>query len=272
MVKMFRGKKTIWPVYRFFLVVILLTIRFDVAYGWGYQGHSVIAYVAEFNLASESKKIIVEEFNIKNLANVASWADKVRKRRKYEGPWHYSNIKENESTYVVSRDCPDKNCVTEKIKEFSRVLKNKTILFRKRKEALKYLVHFVGDIHQPLHLGNSKDRGGNKIRLDYLGRKVNLHYLWDGALIDWKKESFSKYAEHLNNKLIESEKLEWLDSNVDDWANESRLLALKYAYPLDSERLSKAYVIRGKEILDQRMVQAGVRLADLLNQILKTKE
>ena len=106
MVKMFRGKKTIWPVYRFFLVVILLTIRFDVAYGWGYQGHSVIAYVAEFNLASESKKIIVEEFNIKNLANVASWADKVRKRRKYEGPWHYSNIKENESTYVVSRDCP----------------------------------------------------------------------------------------------------------------------------------------------------------------------
>ena len=72
--------------------------------------------------------------------------------------------------------------------------------------------------------------------------------------------------------MIESEKLEWLDSNVDDWANESRLLALKYAYPLDSERLSKAYVIRGREILDQRMVQAGVRLADLLNQILKTKE
>ena len=270
---MFRGKKTIWPVYRFFLVVILLTINFDVAYGWGHQGHSVIAYVAEFNLASESKKIIVEEFNIKNLAYVASWADKVRKRRKYEGPWHYSNIKENESTYVVSRDCPDKNCVTEKIKEFSHVLKNKKILFRKRKEALKYLVHFVGDIHQPLHLGNSKDRGGNKIRLDYLGSKVNLHYLWDGALIDWKKESFSKYAKFLNNKLVESEKLDWLvDINVNSWANESRSLALKYAYPFDSEGLSKAYILRGREILDLRMVQAGVRLADLLNQILKTKE
>ena len=269
---MFRGKKPIWRAYRFCLVVILLMINFDVAHGWGHQGHRVIGHVAEFNLASESKKIIVEEFNIKNLANVASWADKVRKRRKYEGPWHYSNIKENESTYVVSRDCPDKNCVTEKIKEFSRVLKNKKILFRKRKEALKYLVHFVGDIHQPLHLGNSKDRGGNKIRLDYLDRKVNLHYLWDGALIDWKKESFSKYAEHLNNKLIESEKLEWLDTNVNDWANESRLLALEYAYSFDSEGLSKAYIVRGREILDQRMVQAGVRLADLLNQIFKTKE
>ena len=269
---MFRGKKIIWPVYRFCLVVILLTIRFDVAYGWGYQGHSVIAYVAELNLASESKKIIVEEFNIKNLANVANWADKVRKRRKHDRPWHYSNIKENESTYVVVRDCPDKNCVTEKIKEFSSVLKNNKILFHKRKEALKYLVHFVGDIHQPLHLGNSKDRGGNKIRLDYLGRKVNLHYLWDGGLINWQKESLSKYAEHLNNKLIKTEKLEWLDTNVNDWANESRLLALEYAYSFDSEGLSKAYIVRGREILDQRMVQAGVRLADLLNQIFKTKE
>jgi len=272
MVKMFRGKKTIWSVYRFCLVVILLTINFDVAYGWGHQGHRVIGYVAEFNLASESKKIIAEEFNIKSLANVANWADKVRGRRKHERRWHYSNIKEKELTYVVARDCPDKNCVIEKIKEFSRVLKNNKILFHKRKEALKYLVHFIGDIHQPLHLGNRKDRGGNKIRLDYLGRKVNLHYLWDGGLIDWGKNSFYKYAEHLSNKLIESEKLEWLDTNVNDWANESRLLALDYAYPFDSEGLSKAYIVRGREILDQRMVQAGVRLADLLNQTFKTKE
>ena len=119
---MFRGKKTIWPIYRFCLVVILLTINFDVAHGWGHQGHRVIGYVAELNLASESKKIIVEEFNIKNLANVANWADKVRKRRKHERPWHYSNIKENELTYVVARDCPDKNCVIEKIKELRSVL------------------------------------------------------------------------------------------------------------------------------------------------------
>jgi len=272
MVKMSRGKKTIWPVYRFFLVVILLTINFGVAYGWSHQGHRVIGHVAEFNLVSESKKIIVEEFNIKNLANVANWADKVRKRRKHERPWHYNNIKENELTYVVARDCPDKNCVIEKIKEFHRVLKNKKNSFSKRKEALKYLVHFVGDIHQPLHLGNRKDRGGNTIHLHYLGRKVNLHHLWDGGLIDWKKESLSKYANNLNNKLIKTEKLEWLDTNVNDWANESRLIALKYAYPLDSEGLSKAYIVRGREILDQRMIQAGVRLADLLNQIFETKE
>ncbi len=270
---MLRGKKIIYPVYRFCLVVILLTTNFDIAHGWGPQSHRVIGYIAELNLAPESKKIIVEEFNIKNLADVATWADKVRKRRKYERPWHYSNIKENELTYVVARDCPNKNCVTEKIKEFSHILKNKKTPFLKRKEALKYLVHFVGDIHQPLHLGNRKDRGGGKIRLDYLGRKVNLHYLWDGGLIDWKKESFSKYAKFLNNKLVESEKLDWLvDINVNSWANESRSLALKYAYPFDSEGLSKAYILRGREILDLRMVQAGVRLADLLNQILKTKE
>ena len=87
----------------------------------------------------------------------------------------------------MSRDCPKGNCVVEKIKEFSAVLANVELSLKKRKVALKYLVHFVGDVHQPLHLGNRKDRGGGKIRLTYLGKNVSLHYLWDGGLIDWKK-------------------------------------------------------------------------------------
>ncbi|MBC8282711.1 MAG: S1/P1 nuclease [Nitrospinae bacterium] len=269
---MFRGKKTIRLVYRFCLVITLLAINFGVAHGWGPQGHRVIGYVAEFNLVPQTKKIIAEEFNIKNLADVANWADKVRKKSKHEKPWHYTNIKENEWTYVVLRDCPDKNCVTEKIKEFSRALERKETPLAKRKDALKYLVHFVGDIHEPLHLGNRKDRGGGKIRLDYLGRNVTLHYLWDGGLIDWEKESLLKYATHLNDKLVGSEKSKWLDAHVDDWANESRSLALKYAYPLGSDGLSKVYIMRGRKILDQRMVQAGLRLAELLNRILKTKK
>ena len=271
-VKMFRGKKTIWRIRWFCLVIFFLMTNFDVAYGWGSQSHRVIGYIAELNLASKSKKIIVEKFNIKNLADVANWADKVKKKRKDERPWHYNNIKENELTYVIARDCPKKNCVTEKIKEFAEILKNNESSFRKRKEALKYLVHFVGDIHEPLHLGNSRDRGGGKIYLTYLGRNVNLHYLWDGGLIDWGKVSFTKYATHLDKKFVKFEKSEWLDTNVNDWANESRLLALKYAYPFGAKILSKDYIIKSREILDERMTQAGVRLADLLNEILKFKE
>ena len=91
------------------------------------------------------------------------WADKIRRKRRQESPWHYTNVRPGEWTYEAARDCPNGNCVTEKIKEFVAVLANIENPLEKRKDALKYLVHFVGDVHQPLHLGNRKDRGGNRI-------------------------------------------------------------------------------------------------------------
>lgn len=257
---------------RFWLVCILFAISVTEAFGWGPQGHRVIGYIAEFHLTPEIKKLIVDEFSINNLANVAIWADNVRKKRKQENPWHYANVKEEEWFYVAKRDCPDGNCVTEKIKEFSGVLSNKENPFKKRQDALKYLVHFVGDVHQPLHLGNLRDRGGGKIILNYFGKDANLHYLWDGGLIDWDKGSLLEYAKRLNNRLDDTEQANWVRSKVDDWANESRELALKFAYRLEKDSsLSKAYISKGREILDQRMVQAGIRLAKLLNILLKSE-
>ena len=171
----------------------------------------------------------------------------------------------------MSRDCPKGSCVVEKIKEFSAVLANVKFPLKRRKIALKYLVHFVGDVHQPLHLGNREDRGGGKIRLTYLGKKVTLHYLWDGGLIDWKKENLLRYATHLNARVQDLVKSKWFHSKVNDWADESRSLAIKYAYPLENNELSKAYISKGREILDLRTVQVEIRLADLLNQLLLTK-
>jgi hypothetical protein len=172
---------------------------------------------------------------------------------------------------VISRDCPKGNCVVEKIKEFSSVLTNVKLPLKRRKVALKYLVHFVGDLHQPLHLGNLKDRDGGKIRLTYLEENVTPHDLCDGGLIDWKKGSLFKYAAHLNTQVQDLEKSKWLHFKVNDWADESRSLALKYAYPLENDELSKIYISKGREILDQRMMQAGIRRADLLNQLFKTE-
>jgi hypothetical protein len=121
------------------------------------------------------QKIIAEEFNINNLADIANWADKVKRYKKQEKPWHYTNVKEGEWVYLMSRDCPKESCFIEKIKEFSAVLANVKLPLKRRKIALKYLVHFVGDVYQPLYLGNRKDSGGAKIRLTYLGEKVTLH-------------------------------------------------------------------------------------------------
>ena len=151
------------------------------------------------------------------------------------------------------------------------MLVNVKLPLKRRRIALKYLVHFVGDVYQLLHLGNHKGQCGGKIRLTYLGKNVTLHYLWDGGMIDWKKGSLLKYAAHLYAQVQDLEKSKWLHFKVNDWADESRSLALKYAYPLENNELSKTYISKGREILDQRMMQAGIRMADLLNRLLKTK-
>ena len=279
--------------FQFCMVLISLVVNVPDSAAWGPQGHSVIGLIADGHLKPEVKELIAKKFNINSLADVATWADRTRKKRKEESSWHYTNIEEGEWTYNAERDCLDGACVTEKIHEFSGILRS-TSLRERKKDALKFLVHFVGDVHQPLHLGNLKDRGGGTLRFLYKGKDVSLHYLWDGGLIDWDgeppqvnerrhtpppkarslfppgvaRESLLKYAARLNGRVSEEEVSAWSLSTVSDWANESRSLALKVAYRVDKGGLSKAYIKRGREVINLRLTQAGVRLAHLLNTIL----
>ena len=293
--------------FQFCMALILLVVKVPDSAAWGPQGHRVIGFIADGHLKPEVKELIAEKFNINSLADVATWADRTRKKRKEESSWHYTNIEEGQWTYNAERDCPDRACVTEKIHEFSGILVDRSTSLRERKDALKFLVHFVGDVHQPLHLGNLKDRGGGTLRFLYKGKVASLHYLWDGGLIDWGGEppqvgvaadsnaavtqtrppkawslfpagvarsrrvggaSLLKYAARLNGRVSEVEVSTWSLSTVSDWANESRSLALKEAYNVDKDDLSKAYIKRGQEIINLRLTQAGVRLAHLLNTIL----
>ena len=250
------------------VLLVLLNVHDSVA--WGPQGHRVVGHIAESHLQPKVKKLILEKFNIKSLADVATWADEARKKRKEENLWHYTNIAEGQWTYNAARDCPNGSCVTEQIRKFSDILGEPSAPLQQRKDALKYLVHFVGDVHQPLHLGNKKDRGGGTLRFPYKGKVVSLHYLWDGGLINWQG-SLLKYATRLNGRVLEDEIFRWNLSTVADWANESRSMALKSAYNVEKKSLSKAYIERGREIIDLRLTQAGVRLAHLLNIILTIK-
>ncbi len=254
--------------FKLWLVLLILVTNVHESVAWGPQGHRVVGFIAESHLQPKVKKLIRKKFNIKSLADVATWADVARKKRKEENPWHYTNIAEGQWTYDAARDCPNGACVTEQIQKFSDILDDRSAPLQHRKDALKYLVHFVGDVHQPLHLGNKKDRGGGTLRFPYKGKVVSLHYLWDGGLINWQG-SLLKYATRLNERVLEGEVSSWNFSTVADWANESRSLALKSAYNVES--LSKTYIERGREIIDLRLTQAGVRLAHLLNTILTIK-
>ncbi len=256
--------------FQLWLVFIFLTVYARDSVAWGPEGHRVIGFIAESHLKPGVKELILEKFNINSLADVATWADRIRKKRKEQGPWHYTNIEEGKWTYDAGRDCPDGVCVTEKIHEFSGILADRSADLRERKNALKYLVHFVGDVHQPLHLGNLKDRGGGNLRFPYKGEVGSLHYLWDGGLVDWGKVrgGVFAYASRLNGKISDEEVSTWSLLSVSEWANESRSHALKTAYNVNEEGLSKNYLETSREVIDFRLAQAGIRLAHLLNTIL----
>lgn len=253
----------------FLIGLILLPLQ--TSWAWGPVGHKIVGEIAQMHLLPSVKTKIRENFNIKRLADVANWADRVRKKRS-QGPWHYCNIEAGEWKYDKNRDCPDGICVVEKVRYFVKILQEGGLPKKKRREALMYLVHFVGDIHQPLHLGNARDRGGNTIRFFFQGERTNLHALWDGRLIHLGGKNLLQYARDLHRRIESRDINSWTRASVTDWANESRAVALNHAYVLgnaQSPRVSKNYIERSRDIIDLRLSQAGVRLADLLNTILK---
>lgn len=253
------------------IALFLIFFSLQNVWAWGTPGHRIVGEIADSHLLPAVKIKIEKNFNIKKLADVANWADTIKKKRS-QGSWHYCNIEDSKRSYDRDRDCFGGACVVEKINEYVRVLKGRGLADKEGKEALMYLVHFVGDIHQPLHLGNAKDRGGNNIPLGFKGRSTNLHALWDGGLIYLAEKSLVQYAGDLSRRVTARDADAWNLLNVTEWANESRVWALDHAYVLEDPgrgTLSKRYIEKSREIIDLRLSQAGVRLAGLLNRLLK---
>ena len=257
------------------LLVLFLMFPIKALDAWGPEGHRIVAIIAQDRLSPNTREIIRKEFNIKNLADVANWADVIKKRDPKPDLKHYANIAEDAWTYNQMRDCPEKKCVTEKIREFEIILADKNRPHPARKEAFKFLVHLVADIHQPMHLGNREDRGGNEIDVMFRGEHTNLHALWDSGLIFLEGNSLVQYAEILDARTTETEIRDWIKSYVVDWSNESRALVLKYGYPLartEEAELTREYIERGRSVIEEQLRKAGIRLAHILNRSLQGSE
>lgn len=237
---------------------------------WGKDGHRIVGIIAQAHISTTISRKLANNFNINLLADIAPWADKVKKHRS-QRPWHYTNIERGKRIYRQKRDCPDRQCVTEKIKDFVKILREKNHSTKIRREALAYLVHFVADIHQPLHLGNRDDRGGNEIMVRVHGEPTNLHALWDYGLIPAKETNLAQYARRLSCTVTSGDRFSLARLPVDAWTNESRALALQYAYPVEFSKdreLTPRYIRSGRKIVERQLCRAGIRLAVLLNGIL----
>jgi hypothetical protein len=255
-----------------FLVFWHLIISFS-AFGWGNEGHSLVARLAAAHLkprtAAKVEQILGPGVT---MASVASWADQVRNQRRESAPWHFIDIPIDKPGLDMARDCPKEGCVISKIEEFTRQLADRKLTPEQKKEPLMFLIHFIGDMHQPLHCSDNKDRGGNGVRLEFFGRPSNLHSVWDGGLLGRLPAEDQEFAE-FSKELTHSRARKLGKGDVRKWANESHQEAVDVVYgklpKTTTIQIGEEYEKAADPVVRIQIERAGARLAATLNKALK---
>jgi hypothetical protein len=263
---------------------LLVAVLFPVAaFGWGGTGHQIVALIAEDHLSPAAKAGIEELLGHEHIsdAEIASWADEVRRQRSNTAPWHYVNIPTNADAFDRGRDGHDGANVIDAIEAQAKILEDKSASREKREEALKFVVHFVGDIHQPLHCADRDgDKGGNKRLVFYPGARkaTNLHSVWDTSLLKdaMNGKRVLEYATSLGKRITEKQRKEFAAGTATDWANESHRIAVEQVYKgvaADGPppTLDKSYVEKGQRVVNEQLLRGGMRLALLLNGAFEVK-
>lgn len=260
------------PWLRLNLLLAALLIGSFPALAWGPQGHQTVAELADRQLRpaarAEVARLLAGE-PTPTLAGVADWADEVRARDSGAGRtnrWHYLNFKGGDCSYVPARDCPDGNCVIAAINRNFLVLADRARPDQERRDALKFLVHFVADAHQPLHASPIEDKGGNEFQVSYQGEGSNLHKVWDSLILQNGARSAADYAAALDRRpALPADPTRHSDRPAVDWAVEScRLVEDGGIYP-PGHVITDDYLNAHRAQAELRLRQAGSRLADMLN-------
>ena len=260
--------------------LVLLVASSNEALAWGYSGHRIIAEIVEQFIDPDTVRKVRDLLAIENvttLADVSTWADQIRLQRPETAPWHYVNIPIHlgtgePATYDANRDCPNDNCVVAKIAHFEGALADQQIPELERLEALKYLVHFIGDVHQPLHASNNNDRGGNEVAVTFMGHQTNLHAVWDGGIIGPAIGGDERgYALQLVLNIKDAERKLWSSHDPVSWANEAHEIAVTGIYGKlpHAGAIPESYEVQALPIVNEQLAKAGLRLAVVLNELLK---
>ncbi|MEQ9424170.1 MAG: S1/P1 nuclease [Cyclobacteriaceae bacterium] len=246
--------------------LILLTLSQE-SFAWGKTGHYVVGQIADRRLSKSAQRAINEILRGESLAMVGNYMDAIKSDSSYDHmrPWHYCTIPDSLS--YDQAGTPEEGDVIQTIDRVISELQSKQFTDSDEAFALKILVHLIGDIHQPLHVGNGEDRGGNDIRTEFFWQSSNLHRVWDSGIIENQKLSYSEWSDWLLSTTSDDEIKEWENAEVIGWANESKALRDQvYDLPKDA-KINYEYEYRNLDVVKQRLLQAGIRLAFVLNSI-----
>lgn len=247
--------------------LLLFTISCFIAHascGWGPTGHRVTGEIAAKYLSANARKKIETLLNGQSLAMASTWMDEVRADPAYNHThdWHWVNIPDGMS-YEKAEKNP-KGDIIEATERIIAALRSGKLSSAEETEHLKMLIHLIGDIHQPLHVGRSDDRGGNDIKVMWFNERSNLHRVWDSDMIDDTKLSYTEFANSLD-RADEDQIKAWQNSTVRDWAYEN--MKYRSAIYKHTEEMGYKYSYTHMPLVQLRLLQAGIRLAGLLNQI-----
>ena len=254
-------------------LALALTLVSTDALAWGAQGHRLVARVAEPRLTpqvrAEVDRLLAAEPD-PTLAGIAPWADQLRAKDpglgKRSAAWHYVNIGEDDCHYQPPRHCPGGNCVVEAIKQQTAILGDRRRPDAERAQALKFVVHFVGDVHQPMHAGYGHDKGGNDFQLQFNGRGTNLHSLWDSGMLNELKLDDDAYFQRLS--ALPAPKLgkrSNIQVDAQQWAEGSCRIAIAPGVYPARRTLPATYSATYRPVAEKELRLAGERLAVLLN-------
>lgn len=266
----------------------MVTLAATPCLGWGPDGHRIIGEIAWHLLsprAEQEVERLLERGEFDSLAEVGNWADTWARRFEaydWAGRLHYVDVEPSASRYVAARDCPEGECVVAAIARFSERLRRETGPAWKRREDFRFLVHFVEDVHQPLHVIHSDMRGGGRTVVRFLGEEVDLHTLWDSTLLERRLsdvaadsvpgdvEAWRRLAYRLRLAIGDHERASWAaETDPAAWADEGIPLARRLTFDIESgEALGEAYYQAAIPVIERRLQMAAVRLAARLNQIL----
>lgn len=252
------------------ILISFLILNVSAAWSWGGKGHDIVAAVAENNLTPKVKKKLNNLLDGRSIIVYSSWMDGLRGDSRYNhtSTWHYANVDDGYTYETMKKNsaCDVLTATNETIAK----LKAGGLSDSLERMYVKYLVHLVGDMHCPMHAGRLSDRGGNDVKITFMGKATNLHSIWDDQIVEAaKKWSYTEWSNNLD--YLKSKAKSAIQSGVPaDWMNETvDLSKLIYKSTPENSKQSYDYVNKFTPLVESQLMKGGLRLAEVLNSIYK---
>jgi hypothetical protein len=233
---------------------------------WGQVGHYVTGEIAEYHLTDTARERVNEILGDRSLQISTVWMDDIRSDSRYDHTrtWHWATIPDGMTYEEAEQD--EGGDIIWALETLIAELKNGELTKDEERDKLRMVIHMIGDIHQPLHVGTGEDMGGNQVRLQWMGDNSNLHRVWDSDIINSLQMSYTELAKELNTATAEQIE-NWQSATVRDWAYESVSYRDRIYDLPDDMRIGWEYRYNNVDIVFKRLLQAGVRMAGVLNEI-----